>query len=534
MQEITLPTTHTTVPAGRTPWHIKAAIEALVGFGPTFPELLRGAPFASSAGDDGADLAGWLLEHHLGSGSDHGRLRDQLTLAVSHPTVVVFDATAAACRRAAAANTPSAPTFAAAAVLFDYFSAALGGREAALRIAAEAIVLADAPGTTDEQALDDAVAALGWLATAASTDGGETAETARARSVHAAERVFDRMLRAWRVRLMEPDTRPKVQRSSAERWAATDLRPDLEASGEFGHVDQDPQPGEAGTAHGIVVLHAVGGAGTAEGLRVGKLFKPLVGAALPFLPVPDLASVRRDLLQSYPHAVAAIDVILGELVGRDHVRLPPVVLVGPPGSGKTRFAGELLHALGVPRMLYPCGGSTDASLGGNGRRWATGEPSLPVALLDKHRVASPGVILDELEKAGSSTQNGRLHDVLLGMMESCSAVEWTDPYLQAAVDLSHVVWVATANTLEGISRPLLDRCRILQVPSPGPEHMPLLAPALLRQACMARGLDPRWAAALDGVELQAVAQAWPGGSLRRLARLLDGVLAARNHAPVLQ
>ena len=88
----------------------------------------------------------------------------------------------------------------------------------------------------------------------------------------------------------------------------------------------------------MVVLRSIGGAGTAEGLRVSKLFKPLVGTALPFLPVPDLASVRRELVQSYPHAVSAIDVILGELVGRDHVRLPPVVLVGPPGSGKTHVS----------------------------------------------------------------------------------------------------------------------------------------------------------------------------------------------------
>ena len=238
MQEITLPTTHTTVPAGRTPWHIKAAVEALVGFGPTFPELLRGAPFASSAGDDGADLAGWLLEHHLGSGSDHGRLRDQLTLAVSNPTVVVFDATAAACRRAAVAIIPSAPTFAAAAVLFDYFGAALGGRQAALRVASEAIALADASTTTDEQALDDAIAALGWLANAACTDGEGTAESARVRAAHAAERVFDRMARAWRVRLMEPDVRPKVQRQFAECWSATDLLPDLEPLGEAGLADQ--------------------------------------------------------------------------------------------------------------------------------------------------------------------------------------------------------------------------------------------------------------------------------------------------------
>ena len=155
-------------------------------------------------------------------------------------------------------------------------------------------------------------------------------------------------------------------------------------------------------------------------------------------------------------------------------------------------------------------------------------------MLDTHRVASPGIILDELEKAGSSRHNGQLHDVLLGMLEPASSTEWHDSYLQAPVDLSHVVWIATANSLDGIPVPLRDRCRILQVPAPGPEHLQVLAPALLRQACQARGLDARWASPLDGVELQAVAEAWPGGSLRRLARLLDGVLAARDHAPALQ
>ena len=106
---------------------------------------------------------------------------------------------------------------------------------------------------------------------------------------------------------------------------------------------------------------------------------------------------------------------------------------------------------------------------------------MPVTLLERHRVASPGIVLDELEKAGSSTQNGRLPDVLLAILEPVSAVEWTNPYLQAPVDVSHVVWIATANRLEGISMALLDLCRVLQMSAPGPEHLALLAPGLLWQ-----------------------------------------------------
>ncbi len=248
---------------------------------------------------------------------------------------------------------------------------------------------------------------------------------------------------------------------------------------------------------------------------------------------PDLAMVRVRLVESYPHAREVVDVVLGELVGREHVQLPPVVFVGPPGAGKTAFSNSLLEALGVPGLLYSCGGVSDAALGGTSRRWQTGEPCVPLSVMSARQTASPGIVLDELEKAGTSAGNGRIHDVLLGMLEPSSSSRWQDPYLQGEVDLSHVIWLATANTVQGLPTPLLDRCRVLRIPAPGLEHLSVLATMLLRRACAARNLDRRWARPLDGIELDAVSAAWRGGSIRRLARLLDGVLAARNHAPFL-
>jgi ATP-dependent Lon protease len=95
------------------------------------------------------------------------------------------------------------------------------------------------------------------------------------------------------------------------------------------------------------------------------------------------------------------------------------------------------------------------------------------------------------------------------------------------------VWLATCNGLEGLPAPLRDRFRIIAFPSPTLEHMPTLANALLRRAVADLGLSAAWATGLDGVELAALASAWPrGGSLRGLHKLVGAVLAARDQGAV--
>jgi ATP-dependent Lon protease len=149
----------------------------------------------------------------------------------------------------------------------------------------------------------------------------------------------------------------------------------------------------------------------------------------------------------------------------------------------------------------------------------------------RHKTAAPGVVLDELEKSGTGRQNGSLSDALLAMLEPVSARQWMDPYLQASVDLSHVVFLATANEMGGVPAVLRDRFRIIRFPSPASEHMPALANSLLRSAIRERGMVDGWTQGLDRVELDALAQHWSGGSIRKLRRLVvDGVLAARDNS----
>lgn len=289
-----------------------------------------------------------------------------------------------------------------------------------------------------------------------------------------------------------------------------------------------PQAVTGASLPSAVVFRQVGNANTGEGKKVAKELEELTGKALPLVPMPDLGAAWADLRAEFPYAADVIDRIFLDIPVRPHVQLRPTVLVGSPGCGKSRFARRLLTVLTIPHDVIPCGGLSDGAFAGTGRRWSTGEPSLPAALITRHRIAGPGAVLDEIEKVGTSRHNGQVHDALLAFLERETASRFHDPYVQAPCDLSHVTWLMTANSLEGLSAPLRDRCRVIPFPEPGLEHLPVLSRQIIVDLLAEQGLDHRWARPLDAIEMEAIARAWPGGSLRKLRRMIEATLAARS------
>ena len=249
---------------------------------------------------------------------------------------------------------------------------------------------------------------------------------------------------------------------------------------------------------------------------------------LPLPHAPDLAAVRTGLTTEFPWVVSIADEMLKWLVGREHVHLRPVILLGIPGCGKTRFARRLIEELGVPYELVSCGGLSDSALGGTARRWLSGEPSLAVMAVRRHQCAGPAIILDEIEKVGTSRHNGNVHDVLIGLLEKETSARWFDPYVESNCDLSHLSWLMTANEVESVPAVLRDRCRILRFPEPGPEHLPFLASRILERHYLEQGHDPRWATPLEGYEIEALSRAWTGGSIRKLERLVEILVETRE------
>lgn len=279
---------------------------------------------------------------------------------------------------------------------------------------------------------------------------------------------------------------------------------------------------------GVVVISGVGNDTTADGKRVAKEFAYFKQRPLPLPRMPELTGVRARLIAEFPHAVTIVDNVLEGFGGRPNVYLRPIILRGAPGSGKTRFARRLSEELGTPYEIISCGGLSDSAIGGTARRWSSGEPSLAIMAVRRHRCAGPVIILDEIEKIGTGRNNGNVHDVLIGLYEPETSSRWHDPYIQADCDLSHVSWLMTANSIEPIPAALRDRCRIFSFPSPGADHLPLLAPRILERLYLEAGYDPRWATPLEGFELDALAGNWTGGSIRTLERLIEGVQEARE------
>ncbi|MBB4005957.1 AAA family ATPase [Allorhizobium taibaishanense] len=292
--------------------------------------------------------------------------------------------------------------------------------------------------------------------------------------------------------------------------------------------EEEPSEHKTSATDGVIVISGIGNDTTADGKRVAKEFENFKLRPLPLPGMPELPTVRAILIAEFPYAVTIVDSVLEILGGRPNVYLRPTILLGAPGSGKTRFARRLTEELGAPYEIISCGGLSDSAVGGTARRWTSGEPSIAVMAVRRHKCAGPVVILDEIEKIGTSRHNGNVHDVLIGLFEKETSRRWHDPYLQAHCDLSHVSWLMTANSLEPIPAALRDRCRILRFPDPGADQLPLLAPRILERLYIEAGYDPRWATPLEGFELDALASVWTGGSIRPLERLVDGLRKARE------
>jgi hypothetical protein len=278
----------------------------------------------------------------------------------------------------------------------------------------------------------------------------------------------------------------------------------------------------------IVVFSHIGNETAENKNKFSVALKGLIGKSIPLKTFPDLQNVRRTLADEFPYAVSVTDVILNDLSSKEYITMQPTVLVGPAGCGKTTFSQRLGELLELIFETYSCAGVNDSSLAGTARRWSSGEPAMATALVASTGVANPLIILDEIEKAATSKYNGNLLDALLPFLEPRSASKYHDIFVQASVNLSGVIWLATANDAAPLPKPFRDRCRILAFPSPTHADLLALVPRLLDAIVTSKGMDKRWISPVNSDEMGAISAAWSDGSLRSLRRLLEGVLSARD------
>jgi ATP-dependent Lon protease len=262
-------------------------------------------------------------------------------------------------------------------------------------------------------------------------------------------------------------------------------------------------------------------------------FKGLIDAKLPLRLARDIDAVRRTLLAEYPHAVGAIDLVLRGLREGQPVRWNAILLTGPVGVGKSRLVRRIGDLLSIGVYRYDGSAASDNMFGGSPKAWGNTVPSAPARAVNQTRIANPILLTEEIEKAATSSRNGRLWDAMLPYLDRETAARIRDVSLDSELDLSGILHIATANSTENLPGPLLDRYRIVKVPLPRLADLPLLAANVMQELAVEAGeQDFVWPLAVD--ELAVIGRAWEtaGFSLRNLQKIVSATFAARNENAV--
>ena len=209
--------------------------------------------------------------------------------------------------------------------------------------------------------------------------------------------------------------------------------------------------------------------------------------------IPEMAA----LYQTLPNFTEALDDVRRHVALSQHspdgLEVTPMLLLGPPGIGKTHFAKKLAELLGTGMSLLPMSSMTAGwLLSGASSQWRGAKPGKVFEALVDGQYANPVLVVDEIDKAGNDTQYDPL-GALYSLLEHDTAHNFVDEFAEVAIDASQVIWITTANDERAIPEPILNRMNVFNIPAPTPEQARQIAGQLYASIRAEHGWGARFA-----------------------------------------
>ena len=200
---------------------------------------------------------------------------------------------------------------------------------------------------------------------------------------------------------------------------------------------------------------------------------------------PSALPAMESLIEELPNFAAVLEDIRKHLVlcidSEDSVELPPMLLLGEPGIGKTHFARKIAQLLGTGFGFVPMSSLTAGwVLSGASSQWKNAKPGKVFDTFLNGDYANPVIVVDEIDKASGDGQYDPL-GALYELLEIETATRFVDEFVELPIDASGAVWLATANDVARIPDPLLSRLMVYEIDPPDAEGAAHIALNIYRE-----------------------------------------------------
>lgn len=209
--------------------------------------------------------------------------------------------------------------------------------------------------------------------------------------------------------------------------------------------------------------------------RIAPTLKGLYNPTRILEPIKHTIDFENRLIKPFPQFEEVIDYFKTEALMSQRLKLPfkaaPVLLVGPPGLGKTYFSFELAKQLDLPwHQIDMANLTANFTISGSSTQWGEGEPGCISNFLSISAKANLVVTLDEIDKVSMTNRYDPMA-AFYSLLEPHTAKKFRDEALNIELDVSNFIWIATANDVLNIPSPILSRFKQFEIKQPSPEKM---------------------------------------------------------------